>query len=888
MHGMVGVEEPPDSGARRRETYEDLTRKVAQQSAVADLGRLALTGATLEALFDEAVARTAEGLGTELAAILQPDDYGDLTCRASYGWTPEMTLPVPISEDSQIGTTYLKAIPVVVDDLGTDDRFPASKHLVADGLTSAASAVIRGGERPAGVLTAHSRQARTFSDDDVLFLRAMANVVAAAIAREVAEKARHRSDRRLQFLADASHPLTASLDPVRTLNELANLVVRNFADWCIVHFAEGVRLTPVAIAHSDRSKVTEAERVAEQFPLEQDMASVPAEVFRTGQSVLIAEVTDEQLRAAARGADHERQLMEAGLRSAIVVPLTAHRGMLGTITFIWAESGRRYDEADLRLAEELARRAGLAIDNARVHQAELVARDRAERLQIVTSRFAAATTPEGVLDIVLGVGLESSGAQSGLVALVREGRKGAQLEIVAGRGYADEMMQRWRTFPVDGDYPLAEAVRTGEGVYLEDVRSRVERFPELGDVPVDADHALVCLPLVAGKKAVGGLVLSFPETRRFADDERAFLEAVAKQCAQALDRTQLTVTLAHERQEFARRADAARALAFVADGICLVDPDGVIRLWNHAATRATGQSPNDVVGCTIAEALPGWEAVEHEVPTVDAGDEVPQPSTLPFDLPGGERWLYIAGVRFAEGVVYAFRDVTAERHLDSLKSDFIATVSHELRTPLAAIYGAATTLRQRSSLDHSERQQFLAMIEEQAERLAEIVNEILIASRIESGELPVTLGQVDPKTIVNEVVEVAHRAAPDFEFEIFFENDVPPIVADGDRLRQVLANLVENARKYSNGVQKAEIHVRHTDSGVRFVVRDFGIGIPSGDLERIFQKFYRVDAAMSHGVSGTGLGLYIVRELVHRMDGRIRVESVPGEGSSFIVELPVA
>jgi PAS domain S-box-containing protein len=884
---MVGVEEPPHSGERRRETYEELRRKVAQQSAVAELGRLALTGATLDALFEEAVSTTAAGLGTDLAAILQPDDEGNLACRVSFGWTPEMTQPVPISESSQVGTTYLRAMPVVVDDLGNDERFPASKQLVKYGLTSAASAVIRGTERPAGVLAAHSRQARTFSDDDVLFLRGMANVVAAAIARHIAEEARYRSDRRLQFLADATHALTASLDPSRTLIELANLVVHNLADWCIVHLADGVRLDPVAIAHNDRSRVSRAQELLERFPLEQDMASGQAHVFRTGRGILVSDLTEEQIRATSRGRDHEQRLVDAELRSAIIVPLTAHGGTLGTITFIWAESDRRYDEADLRLAEELARRAGLAIDNARVHQAELVARDRAERLQIVTSRFAAASTPDAVYEIVLGVGLESSGAESGLVALVREGRKGAQLEIVADRGYREDMMERWRTFPVEGDYPLSEAVRTGESIYLEDAPSRVERFPALGAAPVD-DHALVCLPLIAGEKAVGGLVLSFPEPRLFHDDERAFLEAVAKQCAQALERTQLAVTLADERQEFARRADAARALAFVADGICLVDPEGVIRLWNHAATRATGQPSNAVVGQTLAEALPGWESVEHEVPTVDAGDELAQPSTLPFDLPGGERWLYIAGVRFAEGVVYAFRDVTAERHLDALKSDFIATVSHELRTPLAAIYGAATTLRHRSSLDHSERQQFLAMIEEQAERLAEIVNEILIASRLESGELPITLGQVDPKTIVNEVVEVAHRAAPGFHFEVFFENDVPPIVADGDRLRQVLANLVENARKYSDGATEAEIHVSHTESRVRFVVRDFGIGIPAANLERIFQKFYRVDAAMSHGVSGTGLGLYIVRELVHRMDGRIRVESVPGEGSSFIVELPAA
>jgi signal transduction histidine kinase/GAF domain-containing protein len=996
----------------RRESYEELARKVAQQGAVAELGRIALTGAGIRDLFDEAVRLTAEGLGTELAAILQPDELGQLTCRSSVGWTPAMTRPVPLTHQSQLGATFLAEQPTVVDDLAADERFPASRHLLEHGLTSAVSVVIRGDERPVGLLAAHSRQARTFTSDDVLFLRGIANVVAAACARYEAERARARSDRQLQFLAGASHALASSLDPEQTMAELARLVVPQLADWCVIHLLEDDRLVPVALANADPDKAAAGREVQERFPVDMDAPAGPATVIRSGRSMLVPEVTAEMVDGVARGPEHADALHRTGIRSALAVALVGRGAALGTITMVWAESGGRYDESDLLFAEELGRRAGIAIDNARTHQAELRARDRAERLQRLTSRLGSPVRPDEVYDILLHEGIDSSDAAAGLVALLDA--DGTHLEIVAARGYPQETMDRWHTFPVAGNYPLAEAVRTGEGVYLLTTEERDARYGDMQS-PTRPDHSLVCLPVSGAEGVIGGIVLSFGEPRTFADDDRSFLAAVAAQAGQAIERTRLAATLAHEREQFAtvleqmpsgviiaeapsgklllgneavariwgrglpvddqgardysrfhgyhvdgrryvaeewplqralrgetvvneaieivrmdgerrisaasaapvrdasgeivaavvvfsdmtaeytarqeaeRRADAARALAFVADGVCLVDTAGVVRLWNEAATRSTDLAADEVLGRPLADAVPGWATIAEEVPTMQAGaDERVRPVTLPLELPGGERWISVAGVAFDEGVVYAFRDVTEERGLDVMKSDFIATVSHELRTPLAAIYGAAATLRRRPDLDPEEYDQFLNMIGEQAERLSRIVNEILVASRLESGELSVQLETVDAVELAHQVVALAAGASEGFEFELEIGEDVPPVRADADRLRQVLANLLENAQKYAGESTKAELHVSRVGRRVRYVVRDYGIGIPPGDRERIFEKFYRVDAAMTGGVSGTGLGLYIVRELVDRMDGRVRVEPAPGAGSSFVVELPAA
>jgi PAS domain S-box-containing protein len=347
----------------------------------------------------------------------------------------------------------------------------------------------------------------------------------------------------------------------------------------------------------------------------------------------------------------------------------------------------------------------------------------------------------------------------------------------------------------------------------------------------------------------------------------------------------------HEREaraEAERRADAAAALTFVADGICLVDVDGAVRLWNDAARRTTGLRADDVLGRPLREVLWRWDDLEPRVPVAWAGQR-PRPLTLPFEFEGREAWLSISGVRFHGGAVYAFRDVTEEHALETMKSDFIATVSHELRTPLSAVYGAASTLRNRSVLGVEERGQLLAMIEEQSERLSRIVDEILTASRLESGEVAVSLTSVDGAAVVRDVVAVVERGIPaGFTIEVGAAEPAPPVLADADRLRQVLANLLENAVKYSGDATEVEVRIEPSGDRVRFAVCDHGIGIAPVERERIFEKFYRVDAAMTGGVSGTGLGLYIVRELVTRMDGRIRVEPAAGGGSTFLVELPAA
>ena len=346
-----------------------------------------------------------------------------------------------------------------------------------------------------------------------------------------------------------------------------------------------------------------------------------------------------------------------------------------------------------------------------------------------------------------------------------------------------------------------------------------------------------------------------------------------------------------ERQRLALQRHAS-VLEHVDDGVFLVDEAGLIQHWNPAAAAITGLAPSAVLGQPAEEALPDWRAVGPTVPVaLVPGPGSTDARTLPFVIEGREVWLSISGVAFEDGIVYAFRNLTEERALDELKGEFVATVSHELRTPLAAIYGSAQTLlRDDIEIAEDKRQRLLQVIAQESERLSRVAADILLANRIDSGRLQLETSPLDVARLVAEVVEEMRSCFADREdvtLELVTAEPGSFVAGDQDKLRQVLINLVDNAVKYSPEGGAVEMRIEATGTTLRVSVSDEGLGIPHGEQQRIFGKFYRVDPQLSRGVGGTGLGLYICRELIRRMDGRLTVSSREGDGSTFVVELPL-
>jgi signal transduction histidine kinase len=285
--------------------------------------------------------------------------------------------------------------------------------------------------------------------------------------------------------------------------------------------------------------------------------------------------------------------------------------------------------------------------------------------------------------------------------------------------------------------------------------------------------------------------------------------------------------------------------------------------------------------------VPSWATLTSHVPLSAPGERGAGPVTVPLVRDGRERWLAISGVDFGEGAVYALQDVTDEYALEKTRSDFVATASHELRTPLAAVYGAVRTLRREDvELSEEHRAAFLDMIESESLRLSKIVGQILLAGQLDADAVELSISECDPAEVAADVIESASVHLPDGILLDLSAEGARSIDCDEAKLKQVLVNLVDNAIKYSPDGGQVTISLDQNGNGCLIEVADQGLGIPAEEQDRIFEKFYRLDPQQTKGVGGSGLGLYICRELVERMDGQLSVESEPGVGSRFQVALP--
>jgi PAS domain S-box-containing protein len=450
--------------------------------------------------------------------------------------------------------------------------------------------------------------------------------------------------------------------------------------------------------------------------------------------------------------------------------------------------------------------------------------------------------------------------------------------------FAEELRSRYPS-ETDEEGATAAVLRTGESLVVPEITdemvvARAQDEIHQGLLLELGIRSFLCVPIRGRGQVLGTITLVNAESgRRFGDADARTAEELARRAGVAIENTQLY-------EEVDRRARASRVLQTIADGVVLVDRDGRVLLWNAAAEAITGIPSAAVVGRPATEALPGYAENVSRV-AVAAGS---RPETVPVEIDGRELWLSFSGVQFDEGTVYAFRDLTEERVLEHMRADFVATVSHELRTPLSAIYGAAVTLRRHDlALDEEMRLRLLEMISDESDRLAQIVNDVLLASHLDSGQLKLQLAAVDAKKVTKSVLEAAETHLPE-GITLGFDapKKLPPVAADEQQLRQVLVNLVENAVKYSPEGGPVEVKLTEGPRYVRWAVSDKGLGIPAGERRRIFEKFYRLDPNMTRGIGGTGLGLYICHELVRRLDGRIWVEARRGKGSTFYVELPTA
>jgi two-component system phosphate regulon sensor histidine kinase PhoR len=355
------------------------------------------------------------------------------------------------------------------------------------------------------------------------------------------------------------------------------------------------------------------------------------------------------------------------------------------------------------------------------------------------------------------------------------------------------------------------------------------------------------------------------------------------------------LTAQRERLEATLHAQTAQleaTLDGMIEGLVVLDSQGRIALANRSAEVMFSFS-RMMVGGTLLEAIRNHEvaaiatraasataAIEHEVRIEGPKPRVLQISAVALHDARGA----------AAGAVLVFHDVTQLRQLEAMRQDFVANVSHELRTPLSLIKSAAETLIDGGRNDPAIATRFLEIIDKHASRLTLLIDDLLLLARLDSGRLEISLQSVSLRHAAQDALDDAALLAQ--ARKTLLENRVPAGVlaqAAPDRLRQVLANLIDNAIKYGRPEGKVAVGGRTLDdSWVELTVKDDGPGIAPDALNRIFERFYRVDKARSREQGGTGLGLAIVKNVVQAHGGDVRVESTLGAGTEFFITLPAA
>jgi two-component system, OmpR family, phosphate regulon sensor histidine kinase PhoR len=345
------------------------------------------------------------------------------------------------------------------------------------------------------------------------------------------------------------------------------------------------------------------------------------------------------------------------------------------------------------------------------------------------------------------------------------------------------------------------------------------------------------------------------------------------------------------RESDARRAQLEAVIGAMEEGVLVVDREARVVLANPRLRELFG-SPSDLVGRPLLEVVRSSEA--SEVLSASLREAAPQATELSIG-PGSGRRVRVQVAPFPldaapEGAVAVFHDVTDLRRLEVMRRDFVANASHELKTPLTAIRGFAERLAD-AKLEDPAAVRSVDAILSNTRRLAALVEDLLELSRIESGSAPLELETVDAPGVARRLLAELEPRLRGRELDARVEA-TGTVLARADRraLEQVLLNLLDNAIKYTPAGGSIAVSARSVPERrrVRIEVADTGIGVPAKHLPRIFERFYRVDPGRSRALGGTGLGLAIVKHWVQALGGEIGVESHPGRGSRFWVELPAA
>ncbi|MDY7040212.1 MAG: ATP-binding protein [Chloroflexota bacterium] len=482
------------------------------------------------------------------------------------------------------------------------------------------------------------------------------------------------------------------------------------------------------------------------------------------------------------------------------------------------------------------------------------------------------------------------------------------VEMLRGRAGLIALRQEDGTFHLRASYGLPAQLPHLFAPLFADIPYRLERtelaswtIPDLEVKLALVSAALrlplrqvVALPLVIRNSLMGIIYVFRSEGSAFSTNDRQVLASFADQAAIAVQNARLYQEIINEK----RRLDAI--IANSGDGIMILDCERRVQVFNKAleamtgvpVSRAMGQPCNEVL--KLRDHQRGDSICEAECPLELKSPG--EPLYVEGDVTRGDGSVITVGITYSPlftgddelvSVIANVRDITRFREAEEMKSTFISVISHELKTPVSLIKGYASTLRREDATwDEQTLRESLSVIEEESDRLTQLIDNLLDASRLQAGALKLEFGYVALNKLAAQTVENFRTQTQEHLLSLDFPPNFPPVLGDSERLRQVLDNLLSNAIKYSPQGGTIRVSGRADDDWVYVAVSDEGIGIPQDEQEHVFDRFYRVESSLSRRTQGAGLGLFLVKAVIEAHQGRVWVESVPAQGATFIFALP--
>ena len=843
-------------------------RRLRRYEALLEAAKVVTSELRLETVLQRLVVEVTRLLDADAADCYVLDADGrTLRCAAVHGLDPALLELEVRADEGLAGEALRQGRAVLADRYG--ERFTDPPHNEYAGFSAAIAAPMTWSDEKRGVLAVGSRDAgRRFTDSDVETLEAFAGLASLALQNAGSFERSARQAR----IERAFYRITAVLAEPLSLEEALAAVAHVAAE------SLGGTFAAVLMPHGRNLVLAGAHELPPEVEglLHEGLPDAAAVLARTVEArrILAASDVPEDDRFGAEW----RSLARMHFRSLVAAPLEDVRSDATGLVVVFFSAPRRFRDDDLDLIQHLVAAARGALERSSLYEAERRARALAQQLARTGGLRGTELDPGAVVRDVVEQAPALLGADASALWLL----SGEELVLRAAGGEGAERAIGWRapsTARLAGD-----AVHSGGPIAVspigDDVRlARVDPMLEAGY------QAYLGVPLAGSDQGRQGVLAVYAcEEREWRSEEADALQALAANASAALANAELYQQVALEKEL------SEAILGSVADGIVAVGRDGDVVLWNPAAEQITGVPTGEALGKTPAQVLKR---------NLASGDEAASGNRLLSILRGGEEvWLSVTEAVMRDpaggvaGRVFAFRDVSAERLVEQMKSDFVSAVSHELRAPLTSIFGFAETLLRRDILfGDEERGTFVRYIAAEAERLTKIVDELLNVARLDAGDLHVDIEPLDVRPLVSEAVSRAKEAAGvnGHRFVVDLPEQPLTAAADRDKLRQILAHLIDNAVKYSPQGGTVTVAARQRRDAVEVRVVDEGVGIPQAEQELIFTKFYRrPDPAGRDGGGRVGLGLFIARGLVAAMGGRVSVDSVEGEGSRFTLELPLA